>query len=104
MFPEHKGYVEVFGGSAYMLFSKEPSKWEILNDFDSNLMNFWSVIKNGHEEFINSFDYTLVSRETFNRTFYVTHFYISLSNYIFYFLYFKQNNTFVLSIYLLLLY
>lgn len=66
MFPEHKGYVEVFGGSAYMLLSKEPSKWEILNDFDSNLMNFWNVVKNNYKEFINSFNYVLVSRETFD--------------------------------------
>lgn len=66
MFPQHKGYVEVFGGSGYMLFAKEPSKWEVLNDFDNNLMNFWSVIKNAQDQFINSFDYVLVSRETFN--------------------------------------
>lgn len=66
MFPEHKGYVEVFGGAGHLLFAKEPSKWEVLNDFDSELMNFWSVIKNAKEEFIRSFDYTLVSRETFN--------------------------------------
>jgi len=66
LFPDHKGYVEVFGGSAYMLFSKEPSKWEILNDFDSNLMNFWSVVKNAPDQFIESFNYILVSRETFN--------------------------------------
>lgn len=44
MFPKHKGYVEAFGGSGYMLFAKEPSKWEVLNDFDGKLMNFWSVI------------------------------------------------------------
>jgi hypothetical protein len=66
MFPKHDGYVEVFGGSAYMLFSKEPSKWEVLNDYDSNLMNFWSVIKNAPDQFIDSFNYILVSRETFN--------------------------------------
>jgi DNA adenine methylase len=66
LFPEHKGYVEAFGGSGYMLFAKKPSKWEILNDFDSHLMNFWSVIKNAPDQFISSFDYILVSRETFD--------------------------------------
>jgi DNA adenine methylase len=66
LFPEHKGYVEVFGGSAIMLLSKEKSKWEILNDFDSNLMNFWSVIQNAHGEFIESFEWELVSRERFD--------------------------------------
>jgi DNA adenine methylase len=66
LFPEHKGYVEVFGGSAIMLLSKKPSKWEILNDFDSNLMNFWSVVQNAHEQFIKSFEWELVSRERFD--------------------------------------
>lgn len=66
LFPQHKGYVEVFGGSAIMLLSKEPSKWEILNDFDSNLMNFWSVVQNAHEQFIKSFEWEIVSRERFD--------------------------------------
>jgi DNA adenine methylase len=64
--PEHKGYVEVFGGAGWLLFGKEPSKWEVLNDLDSNLINLWNVIKNSPEDFIKSFDFTLVSRETFN--------------------------------------
>lgn len=53
-------------GAGWLLFAKEPSTVEILNDFDSNLMNFWSVVKNAPEQFIKSFDYTLVSRETFD--------------------------------------
>jgi DNA adenine methylase len=65
IFPNHKGYVEVFGGSAIVLLSKEPSKWEVLNDFDSNLMNFWSVVQNAHDQFIKSFEWELVSRERF---------------------------------------
>jgi len=66
LIPKHKCYVEVFGGAGWMLFGKEPSTVEILNDFDSNLMNFWSVVKNAPDQFITSFDYTLVSRETFD--------------------------------------
>ena len=65
MVPNHSGYVEVFGGAGWLLFGKEPSKWEVLNDFDSNLMNFWSVVKNSPEQLIKSFDYILVSRELF---------------------------------------
>ncbi|MFZ7119501.1 MAG: DNA adenine methylase [Eubacteriaceae bacterium] len=65
MLPKHSGYVEVFGGAGWLLFGKEPSKWEVLNDFDSNLMNFWSVVKNAPEQLIDSFKYTLVSRELF---------------------------------------
>lgn len=65
LIPEHECYCEVFGGAGWLLFGKEPSKVEILNDFDSNLMNFWSVIKTAKDQFIDSFEYTLVSRETF---------------------------------------
>ena len=66
LIPKHKCYVEVFGGAGWLLFAKEPSQVEILNDFDENLMNFWSVIKNVPDQFIKSFEYTLVSRKTFN--------------------------------------
>ncbi|MEL3959429.1 DNA adenine methylase [Caldifermentibacillus hisashii] len=67
IFPEHKGYVEVFGGLAIMLLNKEPSKWEVLNDFDSNLMNFWSVVQKAHDQLIKSFEWEIVSREQFER-------------------------------------
>lgn len=63
--PEHKGFVEVFGGSAIVLLNKKPSKWEVLNDFDSNLMNFWSIVQTAHDQLIKSFEWELVSRERF---------------------------------------
>lgn len=66
LIPSHKCYVEAFGGAGWMLFAKSPSTVEVLNDFDGNLMNFWSVIKTAPDQFIRSFDYTLVSRETFD--------------------------------------
>lgn len=66
MIPEHKCYVEVFGGAGHLLFGKEESKVEILNDLDGELMNFWSVVKNAPEEFINSFEFELVSRQNFD--------------------------------------
>lgn len=67
LIPEHKGYAEVFGGAGWLLFAKEPAKWEILNDLDNNLMNLWNVIKKYPDKFIKSFDYTLVSRDLFNQ-------------------------------------
>ncbi len=66
LLPEHKGYIEVFGGAGHLLFGKDPSKWEVLNDLDGNLMNFWAVVKTVPEQLISSFDYTLVSRRTFD--------------------------------------
>jgi len=66
LFPSHKGYVEVFGGSAVVLLNKKPSKWEVLNDFDGNLVNFWKVVQQDKDEFIQAFEYEVVSRERFN--------------------------------------
>jgi DNA adenine methylase len=67
MIPEHECYVEVFGGAGWVLFAKEPSRVEVLNDLDSELMNFFRVVKNAPDELINSFKWDLVSREEFNR-------------------------------------
>ena len=66
LFPIHKGFVECFGGSLAVLFEKPKSRWEVVNDIDSDLVNFWRVVKNNHEEFIKSFEYEIVSREVFN--------------------------------------
>ena len=64
--PSHEGFVEVFGGAGWLLFGKHPSKWEVLNDLDNNLINFFNIIQNNHLEFIKSFDFELVSRSKFN--------------------------------------
>jgi DNA adenine methylase len=44
--PEHTCYVEPFCGAGHLLFSKEPSPVEILNDIDNNLVNLYKVIQN----------------------------------------------------------
>jgi DNA adenine methylase len=67
MFPdEYQAYVEVFGGAGNVLFSKPPSKKEILNDFDGDLVNFWKQVKENHTSLIESFKYILISRQTFD--------------------------------------
>lgn len=66
LIPEHEGYVEVFGGAGWLLFAKSESKWEVLNDLDSNLYNFWHTIQYSKDEFINSFKYEIISRAKFN--------------------------------------
>jgi DNA adenine methylase len=44
-FPCHHTYVELFGGSASVLLNKKPSKVEIYNDINGNLVNFFRVIR-----------------------------------------------------------
>ena len=43
--PEHTYYCEVFGGGASLLFAKEPAKFEVYNDIDSGLINFFRVLR-----------------------------------------------------------
>ena len=42
LIPEHQCYVEPFGGAAWVLFGKSPSRIEVLNDIDEELINFFS--------------------------------------------------------------
>ena len=43
--PPHKTYVELFAGSAKILFTKPPSPIEVINDLDSGLVNFFRVLR-----------------------------------------------------------
>ncbi len=45
-FPKHETYVEPFGGGASILLSKIPSGIEIYNDLDSDVVNFFKVLRN----------------------------------------------------------
>jgi DNA adenine methylase len=45
LIPPHDVYVEVFGGAANLLFAKEPSKIEVYNDINSELVNFFRVLR-----------------------------------------------------------
>jgi len=42
---DHHTYVEVFAGSAKLLFAKPPSKFEVMNDKNADVTNFFRVCK-----------------------------------------------------------
>ena len=50
-FPEHDLFIDVFGGSAVVLLNKVPSKNEIYNDINKELVNLWLVIQKAHKDF-----------------------------------------------------
>jgi DNA adenine methylase len=65
MMPAHKAYCEVFAGAAWVFFRKPPSKYEVINDLDSDLICFYRVLQNHLEEFLRQFKWLLASREWF---------------------------------------
>jgi len=65
MIPEHDAYCEVFAGAAWVFFRKEPSKYETINDLDSDLVAFYRVLQHHLEEFLRQFRWILSSREWF---------------------------------------
>ena len=64
---EHLCYVEVFGGAGNVLLQKEPSKVEVLNDINKELITLYRVVQNHLEEFLRHFKWELVSRDEFER-------------------------------------
>jgi DNA adenine methylase len=66
LFPRHKTYVEAFAGGAQVLFHKQPSAVEVLNDLDGEIVNLFRICQSHHEEFLRYLRYCLVSRKWFD--------------------------------------
>ena len=66
IFPKHTTYVEAFAGGAQVFFRKEPSKVEVLNDLDGEIVNFYRVCQQHYEELLRYFRFALVSRQWFD--------------------------------------
>jgi DNA adenine methylase len=66
MFPSHTTYVEAFAGGAQVFFHKAPSKVEVLNDLDGEIVNFFRVCQLHYEELLRYSRFVLVSRKWFD--------------------------------------
>lgn len=66
LIPEHHCYVEPFCGAASVFFKKNPSKTEILNDLNGDLINLYRVIRDDFGKFVRVFRGLPVAREQFN--------------------------------------
>ena len=68
-FPSHHCYVEPFCGGASCLFAKQPSPVEVINDLDSDIVNFFRVLRDPRmfEEFHRLALLTPYSREEYYR-------------------------------------
>ena len=63
LLPQTKHYCEPFGGSAAVLLNREPSPVETYNDLDSELVNFFRVLRNQKEALIEQIGLTPFSKE-----------------------------------------
>lgn len=50
LMPEHRGYCEPYAGSLSVLARKPPSKIEVANDLDDNIITFWRVLRDRPED------------------------------------------------------
>lgn len=62
-FPPHLTYVEPFCGAANILFRKEPSKYEVINDLNNNVVVFFDVLRSRPDDLIQAIRLTPYSRE-----------------------------------------
>ena len=63
LLPEHIGYVEPFCGGAAVFWSKQPSTWEVLNDTNRELANFYEQVKSNFSALETEVRISLHSRE-----------------------------------------
>lgn len=64
-FPEHRTFAEVFAGGAQVLFHKEPSTVEVLNDLDRDVVTFFRICQSHYEELVRYLKFVITSRAWF---------------------------------------
>jgi DNA adenine methylase len=67
LLPKAQHYCEPFGGSAAVLLNREPSPVETYNDVDSEVVNFFKVLRDQKQALIESIGLTPFAREEFER-------------------------------------
>ena len=63
LLPEATHFCDVFGGSAAVIINRTPSPVETYNDLDSELVNFFRVLRTEKENLIEAIGLTPFSRE-----------------------------------------
>jgi DNA adenine methylase len=64
-FPSHTCYVEPFAGAASVFLRKRPAQFEVLNDLDGEVVNFFRVLRERSEDLIYAITSTPYSREEY---------------------------------------
>jgi DNA adenine methylase len=63
--PACRCYVEVFGGAAWVLFAREPSYVEVLNDVNGRLVNLYRVVRDAPDELAEALELLPRSRSLY---------------------------------------
>lgn len=67
LFPEHKSFVDVFCGAASITLRKPRSKNEIVNDLNSEVTNFFQVLRDRNAELKSLLQKTPYSRDEYGK-------------------------------------
>lgn len=68
-FPHHTCYVEPFCGAASVFLRKPPAEFEVLNDLDGDLINFFRVLREHTDDLIQAIQLTPYSRAEYKAAF-----------------------------------
>ncbi len=68
-FPKHHSYLEPFFGSGAVLFHKQRSHIETVNDLDGNVVNLFTWIKKDPERLAHEIYYTPYARQAYEEAF-----------------------------------
>lgn len=66
LLPKCHHYCEPFAGSGAVLLNREPSPVETYNDIDGEVVNFFRVLRDNHEELVRAIALTPFSREEYH--------------------------------------
>lgn len=65
LLPPHTVYIEPFGGAAAVLLEKEPASFEVYNDLNGDLVNFFRILRDRPEDLVRAIELTPYAREEY---------------------------------------
>lgn len=65
MLAPHTVYIEPFGGAAAVLLEKAPSEFEVYNDLNGDLVNFFRILRDRPEDLVRAIELTPYAREEY---------------------------------------
>jgi len=71
LIPEHRIYTETFAGGAALLFAKNKAEVEVINDLNSELINFYCAATMYYSDLKKEIDKTLHARGIYDHAMYV---------------------------------